>query len=136
MLNVLFSLFIPLLSCNAHTIGAPSSLSMQRSLNKDQQTNGVNGHAQTNGSAQHYDLDAVIIGGGFAGVYLLYLLRKEGFNAKIVEAGTGLGGIWWWNNYPGARVDSQYPVRFNLLCLLLKLIDDMYRYTPSQSPKW
>lgn len=88
---------------------------MQRGLNKGQQangtSNGVSGAAETNGTAQHYDLDAVIIGGGFAGVYLLYMLRKEGFKAKIVEAGTGLGGIWWWNNYPGARVDSQYPVR-------------------------
>ena len=88
---------------------------MQKSLNKGQQaansaTNGVNGHAATNGEAQSYDLDAVIIGGGFAGVYLLYKLRKEGFKVKIVEAGDGLGGIWWWNNYPGARVDSQYPV--------------------------
>ncbi|KAF2167003.1 hypothetical protein M409DRAFT_66115 [Zasmidium cellare ATCC 36951] len=55
-------------------------------------------------------LDALIIGAGFAGVYLLHRLRQEGFNAKIVEAGTGLGGIWHWNNYPGARVDSQYPV--------------------------
>ena len=68
---------------------------MQRSINKGQQANGVDGHSQTNGTAEHYDLDAVIIGGGFAGVYLLYKLRKEGFNAKIVEAGTGLGGIWW-----------------------------------------
>lgn len=68
----------------------------------------MNGH--TNGEAVTLDLDAVIIGGGFAGVYLLYKLRKEGFKVKIVEAGDGLGGIWWWNNYPGARVDSQYPV--------------------------
>lgn len=55
-------------------------------------------------------LDAIIVGAGFAGVYALYRLRQKGFTAKIIEAGTGLGGIWHWNNYPGARVDSQYPI--------------------------
>ena len=43
-------------------------------------------------------LDALVIGGGFGGVYLLHLLRQQGFKAKIVEAGGGLGGIWYWNN--------------------------------------
>ncbi|KXS96385.1 hypothetical protein AC578_8441 [Pseudocercospora eumusae] len=65
---------------------------------------------QSNGHPVELDLDAVIIGGGFAGVYLLHRLRQEGFNVKIVEAGSALGGIWYWNNYPGARVDSQWPV--------------------------
>ena len=46
----------------------------------------------------------------FAGVYILHRLRQAGFECKIIEAGTGLGGIWEWNRYPGARVDSQYPV--------------------------
>lgn len=55
-------------------------------------------------------LDALVVGAGFAGVWALYKLRQRGFTAKIVEAGTGLGGIWHWNTYPGARVDSQYPV--------------------------
>ncbi|KAH0842356.1 hypothetical protein AYO21_00029 [Fonsecaea monophora] len=55
-------------------------------------------------------LDMVIVGAGFAGIYLLHQLRKLGFKAKIVEAGSDLGGIWYWNRYPGARVDSQYPV--------------------------
>ena len=83
---------------------------MQRSMNRGREANYVNGNAMTNGEPQSLDLDALIIGGGFAGVYLLYKLRKEGFNVKLVEAGDGLGGIWYWNNYPGARVDSQYPV--------------------------
>lgn len=56
------------------------------------------------------ELDVAIIGAGFAGCYLLYQLRCRGFATKIVEAGSGLGGIWHWNTYPGARVDSQYPV--------------------------
>ncbi|KIV79921.1 hypothetical protein PV11_07460 [Exophiala sideris] len=65
----------------------------------------VNGHGNESEA-----LDMVIVGAGFAGVYLLHQLRKRGFKAKIVEAGSDLGGIWYWNRYPGARVDSQYPV--------------------------
>lgn len=55
-------------------------------------------------------LDAIVVGAGFAGCYLLHKLRKKNFSAKIIEAGSGLGGIWHWNAYPGARVDSQYPI--------------------------
>lgn len=81
-------------------------------------TNGV----ETNGLLQHDEsqlLDMLIVGAGFAGVYLLHQLRKRGFNAKIVEvfsstwqfdcalvlilvcaqAGSDLGGIWYWNRY-------------------------------------
>ncbi|KAI5367248.1 Putative flavin monooxygenase, FAD/NAD(P)-binding domain superfamily [Septoria linicola] len=83
---------------------------MQRTFKAHAQ--GTNGHTDgTNGSGpQALELDALIIGGGFAGVYLLHLLRQSGFNVKIIEAGSALGGIWHWNNYPGARVDSQWPV--------------------------
>lgn len=54
-------------------------------------------------------LDALIIGAGFNGLYQLYMLREEGYSAKILEAGPELGGIWYWNCYPGARVDSHVP---------------------------
>lgn len=54
----------------------------------------ANERATSNGEAVSLELDAVIIGAGFAGVYLLHRLRQAGFKAKIVEAGTGLGGIW------------------------------------------
>jgi cation diffusion facilitator CzcD-associated flavoprotein CzcO len=54
-------------------------------------------------------LDVVIVGAGFAGVYLLHQLRQEGFKAKIVEASHGLGGVWYSNSYPGARVDTPIP---------------------------
>ena len=89
---------------------------MQRSMYKDQHANGVNGYVngEANGERLNLELDALVIGGGFGGVYLLHRLRQEGFNVKLVEAGTGLGGIWHWNNYPGARVDSQYPVRYEI----------------------
>ncbi|KAI2619268.1 cyclopentanone 1,2-monooxygenase [Hypoxylon sp. NC1633] len=55
------------------------------------------------------ELDALIIGAGFSGVYQLKKLRDEGYKAKLVEAGTDYGGIWYWNRYPGARVDSHAP---------------------------
>jgi cyclohexanone monooxygenase len=54
-------------------------------------------------------LDALIIGAGFNGLYQLYRLRQLGFSARIFEAGADLGGIWYWNCYPGARVDSHVP---------------------------
>ena len=66
--------------------------------------------ASPNGVDPAETLDAIVVGAGFAGVYALYKLRKAGFTAKIIEAGSGLGGIWHWNTYPGARVDSQYPI--------------------------
>jgi len=56
------------------------------------------------------ELDALIVGSGFGGIWLLYHLRKLGFKAKIYEAGQDLGGIWYWNCYPGARVDSDVPL--------------------------
>ena len=53
--------------------------------------------------------DALIIGAGFSGLYQLERLRAEGFNVRLFEAGSGLGGIWYWNCYPGARVDTHVP---------------------------
>jgi len=52
-------------------------------------------------------MDALIVGAGFAGMYMLHKLRGLGFNATVVEAGSGVGGTWYWNRYPGARVDIQ-----------------------------
>lgn len=56
------------------------------------------------GSVPNYD--ALIVGAGFAGIYQLYHLRKLGYQVKLIEAGSDIGGIWYWNCYPGARVDS------------------------------
>ena len=54
------------------------------------------------------DLDAIVIGAGFAGMYGLKKLRDElGLSTRLFEAGHGVGGTWYWNRYPGARVDSQ-----------------------------
>ena len=54
-------------------------------------------------------LDAIVVGGGFGGCYLLRNLRKQGFRVKVFEEGEGLGGVWWHNRYPGARVDNNVP---------------------------
>jgi cation diffusion facilitator CzcD-associated flavoprotein CzcO len=54
------------------------------------------------------DYDAVVIGSGFAGMYMLYRLRDVlGMKAKVFERGDGVGGTWYWNRYPGARCDSE-----------------------------
>ena len=51
--------------------------------------------------------DAIIIGAGISGLYQLYRLRKLGMRVRVFEAGTGVGGTWYWNRYPGARFDSE-----------------------------
>ena len=51
--------------------------------------------------------DAIVIGAGVAGLYQLYRLRNLGMRAQLFEAGTGVGGTWYWNRYPGARFDSE-----------------------------
>ncbi len=53
------------------------------------------------------DFDAIVVGAGFAGLYMLHKLRGLGLTARVIEAGTGVGGTWYWNRYPGARVDIQ-----------------------------
>ena len=53
------------------------------------------------------ELDAVVIGAGFAGLYTLHKLRKLGLRVKVLEAGKGVGGTWFWNRYPGARCDVE-----------------------------
>ncbi|KAF5239820.1 hypothetical protein FAUST_4705 [Fusarium austroamericanum] len=54
-------------------------------------------------------LDALIVGGGFGGVYQLKRLRNEGYNVKLVDMASDYAGVWFWNRYPGARVDSSVP---------------------------
>lgn len=51
--------------------------------------------------------DAIIVGAGFAGVAMLHHLREAGLSARVIEAGSGPGGTWYWNRYPGARCDTE-----------------------------
>ena len=53
------------------------------------------------------DYDAIVIGAGISGLYQLYRLRELGLKVRVLEAGTGVGGTWYWNRYPGARFDSE-----------------------------
>jgi len=63
--------------------------------------------AETAGQSVGETLDAVIVGAGFSGLYMLHKLRGLGLSAKVYEAGDGIGGTWYWNSYPGARCDVQ-----------------------------
>jgi ribulose 1,5-bisphosphate synthetase/thiazole synthase len=52
------------------------------------------------------ELDALIVGAGFGGIYQLKRLREEGFVVKLVESGDNYGGVWYWNQYPGELLVS------------------------------
>jgi cation diffusion facilitator CzcD-associated flavoprotein CzcO len=53
------------------------------------------------------DVDVLVVGAGITGIYQLHRAREEGFSALLLEAGSGVGGTWFWNRYPGARFDSE-----------------------------
>ena len=69
------------------------------------------------------DVDVVVVGAGFAGLYLLYRLRALGFSAQAFETGDDVGGTWYWNRYPGARCDIQ-------------TIDYSYTFDPELETDW
>ena len=57
--------------------------------------------------SDHGVFDAIVIGAGISGMYLLHRLRQLGMSVRVFEAGTDIGGTWYWNRYPGARFDSE-----------------------------
>ena len=60
--------------------------------------------------------DAVVVGAGLGGVCMLHRLRSKGFSVRVLEAGSGIGGTWFWNRYPGARCDApsaEYSYQFS-----------------------
>ena len=62
------------------------------------------------------DFDAVVVGAGFGGLVMLHRLRERGFRTRVFEAGSGIGGTWFWNRYPGARCDiesMEYSYQFS-----------------------
>ena len=61
----------------------------------------------TPASSETQILDVAIVGAGFSGMYMLHKLRGLGLTARVFEAGDGVGGTWYWNRYPGARVDIE-----------------------------
>ena len=78
------------------------------------------------------DYDAIIIGAGISGLYQLLKLRELGLNVRVLEAGTGVGGTWYWNRYPGARFDSEsYSYGYSFSQELL----DEWHWTEHFSPQ-
>jgi cyclohexanone monooxygenase len=68
------------------------------------------------GKGEEEGYDVVVVGAGFAGMYMLYRLRGLGFSVRVYEQGSGVGGTWYWNRYPGARCDvesMQYSYSFS-----------------------
>ena len=72
--------------------------------------------ARTSATAPRRDYDAIVVGAGFAGLYMLHRLRGLGLSVRVYEAGSGIGGTWFWNRYPGARCDvesMEYSYQFS-----------------------
>jgi cyclohexanone monooxygenase len=76
--------------------------------------------------------DVVVVGAGFAGMYMLHRLRGLGLSAQVFEAGGGVGGTWYWNRYPGARCDvesMQYSFSFS------EELDQEWNWSEKYSPQ-
>ena len=69
------------------------------------------------------DVDVVVVGAGFAGLYVLHRLRGLGFSTVVLEAADGVGGTWYWNRYPGARCD-------------IMSVDYSYSFDPELEREW
>jgi cation diffusion facilitator CzcD-associated flavoprotein CzcO len=69
------------------------------------------------------DVDAIVVGAGFSGLYMLHRLRELGLSAVVLERGCGVGGTWYWNRYPGARCD-------------IESIDYCYSFSPELLAEW
>ena len=70
--------------------------------------------SSTDNTREH--VDVLVVGAGLAGLYILHCLRQRGLTVRAFEAGSGVGGTWYWNRYPGARVDvesMQYCYHFS-----------------------
>ena len=61
----------------------------------------------THSNTRSPEYDAIVIGAGFGGMYALHTLREQGLKVRVYDEAAGVGGTWFWNRYPGARVD--YP---------------------------
>src|SRR5258708_18961390 len=74
-------------------------------------------------SGNNGQLDVVIVGAGFAGLYQLHRLRRLGLSARLLESADDVGGTWYWNRYPGARCD-------------IESIDYSYSFDPELEAEW
>ncbi len=81
-------------------------------------------------SSKHFD--AIVVGAGFGGLAMLNRLRKQGMSVRVLEAGTGVGGTWYWNRYPGARCDvesMEYSFQFD------EALQQEWEWTERYSPQ-
>lgn len=69
----------------------------------------MNANSNINGASKDVSADVIIVGAGFGGCYALHHMRNLGLSAKIIDAAGDFGGVWYFNRYPGARVDSDTP---------------------------
>jgi len=83
----------------------------------------TNGSGGDGAGARRTELDVVVVGAGFAGLYLLHKLRGLGFSSVVLEAAADVGGTWYWNRYPGARCD-------------IESIDYSYSWDPDLQRDW
>src|SRR3954463_14694478 len=67
----------------------------------------IQASVRAHGETEQPIFDVVVIGAGVAGLYQLYKLRELGPSVLTLEAGSAVGGTWYWNRYPGARFDSE-----------------------------
>src|SRR4051794_30546939 len=77
---------------------------------ENQATTAASSQASTaprTGQGQAAEFDAIIVGAGFSGLYMLHRLRELGMSVRVLERGGGVGGTWYWNRYPGARCDIE-----------------------------
>jgi cation diffusion facilitator CzcD-associated flavoprotein CzcO len=74
---------------------------------RDDDYHGPRGADGSRRAADAAEYDAIIIGAGVSGLYQLHRLRELGLRVRVFEAGSGVGGTWYWNRYPGARFDSE-----------------------------
>ena len=78
------------------------------------------------------DVDVFVVGAGFGGLVMLHRLREAGFSMQGVEMGESVGGTWYWNRYPGARVDVQ-SVEYSLS--ISKEVQDEWTWTELMAPQ-
>src|SRR3954447_21342151 len=79
--------------------------------------------AAEKGLASGTDFDVIVVGAGFAGLYMLHRLHGMGFSVRVLEAGSGVGGTWYWNRYPGARCD-------------VESVEYSYQFSPELQQEW
>src|SRR5215218_79819 len=79
--------------------------------------------AAEKGRASGTDFDVIVVGAGFAGLYMLHRLHGMGFSVRVLEAGSGVGGTWYWNRYPGARCD-------------VESVEYSYQFSPELQQEW